>query len=127
GTDRKLATDIVRLHDESLAQLCSQHSSRFVALTSPALQFPELAADQLRYAIRDLGFKGASIGGHVQGEPPVHPRFDPFWQAAQDLDIPIFIHPNNAENVTREGAWTGGGDLGNIIGNPLETTVFLSR
>lgn len=127
AADRDLATKIVRLHDESLAALCAKRPSRFVALTSPALQFPELAAEQLRTAVRDLGFKGASIGGHVQGEVPVDPKFDPFWQAAQDLDVPIFIHPNNAENITREGAWNGGGDLGNIIGNPLETTLFLSR
>ena len=37
------------------------------------------------------------------------------------------MHPQGAENVLRDGALDGRGDLGNIIGNPLETTVFLSR
>ena len=127
GADRALAADVVRLHDESLAALCAKNPTRFVALSSPALQFPELAADQLRHAMLNLGFKGASIGGHVQGVTPTDQRFDPFWKAAQDLDAPIFVHPNNAENVARDGVWNGGGDLGNIIGNPLETTLFLTR
>ena len=37
------------------------------------------------------------------------------------------MHPNNALNVAREGALAGRGGLDNIVGNPLETTVFLSR
>jgi aminocarboxymuconate-semialdehyde decarboxylase len=37
------------------------------------------------------------------------------------------MHPNNAENVTKEGGLKGRGDLGNIIGNPLETSLFLSH
>src|SRR5437016_12319843 len=38
------------------------------------------------------------------------------------------MHPGGADNVLKENAWEGTrGDLGNIIGNPLETTVFLSR
>jgi aminocarboxymuconate-semialdehyde decarboxylase len=39
----------------------------------------------------------------------------------------VFMHPNNAQNVVREGALAGRGGLDNIIGNPLETTLFLSR
>jgi len=37
------------------------------------------------------------------------------------------MHPQSGDNIAREGALGGRGDLGNIIGNPLETTVFLSR
>ena len=37
------------------------------------------------------------------------------------------MHPAGAENIIRSGAFAGRGDLGNIIGNPLETTYFLSR
>jgi aminocarboxymuconate-semialdehyde decarboxylase len=37
------------------------------------------------------------------------------------------MHPGGAENIVREGGLDGRGDLGNIIGNPLETTYFLSR
>jgi aminocarboxymuconate-semialdehyde decarboxylase len=37
------------------------------------------------------------------------------------------MHPGGATNIIKEGALGGRGDLGNIIGNPLETTYFLSR
>lgn len=37
------------------------------------------------------------------------------------------MHPNNATNIVRDGVLAGRGGLGNIIGNPLETTVFLTK
>jgi aminocarboxymuconate-semialdehyde decarboxylase len=125
--DRALAERIVRTHDEGLAKWCGQHSDRFVALSSVALQFPNLAAEQLEHAVRDLGLRGASIGGHVNGESPSDPKYDPFWAKAEELGMPVFMHPNNATNIARDGALDGRGGLSNIIGNPLETTVFLSR
>ncbi len=127
GTDRALATDIVRLHDEGLAAWVSEHPDRFVALTSPSLQYPELAAEQLEYAMNELGHRGASVGGHCNDESLSDPKYDPFWAKAEELRAPIFMHPNNSFNLIREGALAGRGDLGNIIGNPLETTAFLTR
>jgi aminocarboxymuconate-semialdehyde decarboxylase len=125
--ERDLARQIVRKHDEGLSAWCKQHPDRFVALTSVALQHPDLAAEQLEYAVKELGLRGASIGGHVNGEPPSSEKYDPFWAKAQELGVPVFMHPNNATNIAREGALDGRGGLGNIVGNPLETTVFLSR
>ncbi|HEU4619041.1 MAG TPA: amidohydrolase family protein [Gammaproteobacteria bacterium] len=124
---RELAQRIVSLHDETLAAWCRAHPDRFVALTSVALQYPDLAADQLEHAVETLGHRGASIGGDVNGEPPTSAKFDPFWAKAEALGVPVFMHPNNAEHIVQPGALGGRGDLGNIIGNPLETTVFLSH
>jgi aminocarboxymuconate-semialdehyde decarboxylase len=125
--DRAVAKDVVALHDELLAAWCKQHSDRFVALSSVALQFPDLAAEQLEHAVKNLGARGASIGGHVEGEPPTASKYDPFWAKAQELDVPVFMHPNNAVNIARDGSLGGRGSLPNIVGNPLETTVFLSH
>lgn len=124
---RDLAAQVVRIHDEGLGTWCTEHPDRFVALSSVALQFPELAAQQLEAAVRDLGHRGASIGGHVAGEPPTSAAYDPFWAKAEELGVPVFMHPNNAQNVVRSGGLDGRGGLDNIIGNPLETTVFLSH
>ena len=125
--DYELATRIVRLHDDTLAEWTRRHPDRFAALSSVALQFPELAAEQLEYAVRELGLRGASIAGHVLGEPLSHPRYDPFWATAESLGVPVLMHPHGAANVVRDGALAGNGDLGNIIGNPLETTVFVTK
>ncbi len=127
GADRELASKIVRLQDEKLAEWCSAHKDRYVALCSVALQFPDLAAEQLEYAVKNLGARGAAIGGHCNGEDISQPKYDPFWAKAQELGVVVFEHPQGAEDVAKPDAWKGRGDLGNIIGNPLETTVFLSR
>jgi aminocarboxymuconate-semialdehyde decarboxylase len=125
--DRDLATKYVQVQDEGLSALCKSNP-RFVALTSPALQFPDLAAQQVENAMKNLGLKGTSIGGHVNGESLSDPKYDPFWAKCQELQAFIFMHPGGAENVLREGAWEGShGDLGNIVGNPIESTVFASR
>jgi aminocarboxymuconate-semialdehyde decarboxylase len=127
SADRALASDVVALHDEGLAAWCKEHPDRFVALSSVALQFPDLAARQLEHAVKNLGARGASIGGHVDGEAPSAPKYDPFWAKAQELDVPVFMHPNSALNIARDGSLAGRGSLPNIVGNPLETTVFLSH
>jgi aminocarboxymuconate-semialdehyde decarboxylase len=127
AADRDLAAKIVRLHDEKLAEWCAAHADRYVYLSSVALQFPDLAAEQLEYAVKKLGARGAAIGGHVLGEDVSLPKYDPFWAKAQELGVVVFMHPQGAENVLQKDALKGKGDLGNIIGNPLETTIFLTR
>lgn len=127
AADRELATKIIRTQDQGLAEWCNAHPDRFVALSSVPIQHPDLAADHLEYAVKELGLRGASVGGHCQGESLSDPRFDPFWAKAEELDVPVFMHPGGARNIARDGAFDGRGDLGNIIGNPLETTMFLAR
>jgi aminocarboxymuconate-semialdehyde decarboxylase len=127
AADRDLATKIVRVHDEGLAKWCAAHPDRFVAFTSPALQFPDLAAQQTEHAVKELGMRGVAIGGHVAGEPLSMAKYDPFWAKVQELGVMVFMHPNNAENVAKPDAFAGAGDLGNVIGNPLETGLFLTH
>ena len=127
AAERDLASKIVDLHNEKLAAWCNAHADRFVALTSVALQFPDLAAQQLEHAVKQLGLRGAAIGGHVAGEALSAPKYDPFWAKAEELRAFVFMHPGGATNVLKEDALKGSGDLGNIIGDPLETTVFMSH
>jgi aminocarboxymuconate-semialdehyde decarboxylase len=125
--DRGLARDIIRVQDEGFAAWVDGYPDRFVALTSVAMQFPDLAADQLDYAVNELGFGGASIGGHVNGEVPASEFYDPFWAKCEELDVPVFVHPAGAPNIVKEGGLDYRGDLGNIVGNPLETAFLLTR
>jgi aminocarboxymuconate-semialdehyde decarboxylase len=127
GADRDLARRIVEAQNEGLAEWVATHPDRFVAATSVALQHPDLAAEQLQDGMKRLGLHGASIGGHVNGEDLSLPKFDPFWTKAAELGALVFMHPGGAENIVKDGVFGGRGDLGNIIGNPLETTYFLTR
>lgn len=125
--DRDLSSAIVKAQNEGLAKWVAMHPDRFVALASVALQHPDLAAQQLEDAVKRLGLRGASIGGHVNGEDLSNPKYDPFWAKAAELGVVVFMHPGGADNIIKDGALEGRGDLGNIIGNPLETTYFLTR
>jgi aminocarboxymuconate-semialdehyde decarboxylase len=125
-TDRTLADRIVKAQNEGLARWAGQNSSRFAALASSSLQFPDLAAAQLEAGMK-LGLKGAAIGGHVNGQSLSAAKFDPFWAKAAELNALVFMHPGGADNILKPDSMEGPGDLGNIIGNPLETTFFLSK
>jgi aminocarboxymuconate-semialdehyde decarboxylase len=127
GLDRDVAAKVVKVQNEGLAKWCAAHPDRFIGLASVALQHPELAAQQLDDAVRKLGLKGVGISGHANGEVPSTPKFDPFWAKVQALGVLVFTHPAGADNIIKDDAFKGRGDLGNIIGNPLETTFFLSR
>ena len=125
--DRDLAARIVRAQNEGLAKWVSGNGERFDAFASVALQFPDLAAQQLDDAVKRLRLRGAAIGGHALNEDLSLPKYDVFWAKAAELGVPVLTHPAGAENIIKQDALEGRADLGNIIGNPLETTYLLSR
>ena len=125
--DRALARDLIQLQNEKIAAGVAAHPDRFVGMATVALQHPDLAADQLDYAVTKLGLRGAAIGGSVEGQELSDRKFDPFWAKAEQLGVLLFMHPQNAPGTTSNPRLNGKGGLGNRIGNPLETTVFLSH
>ncbi len=128
GADRDLARRIVDLQNEKLMQRCKEAPDRLVAFATVALQFPELAAEQLETAMKQQGLRGAGIGCSVAGEELSNPRFDPFWQKAEELQALLFLHPQESDAATGITKRVQGyGSLANVIGNPLETTIALSH
>jgi aminocarboxymuconate-semialdehyde decarboxylase len=127
NADVALARDLVALQNERISQYCAKHPDRFVGMATLALQHPELAAEQLEHAVKKLGMRGAAIGGSVEGVELSDRKFDPFWAKAQELGVVLFMHPQPAQGTTQNPRLQGKGGLGNTIGNPLETTVFLSH
>lgn len=69
------------------------HPGRFQAFATLPLQSPEAAADELERSVRDDGFLGALTNGHITGKFLDHPDFEPVLARAQDLDVPIYLHP----------------------------------
>ena len=125
AADVDLARQVVHLQNDGLAEVVARHPDRFAALATVALQHPELAAQQLEHAVMKLGLKGALVGGSVAGEELADPKFHPFWAKAEALEALIFIHPQGVPEAARR--LRGSGGLGNVIGNPLETTIALSH
>ena len=127
SADRALATDLVRLQNEKISQWCASTRTASSAWPRSRCSIPDLAADQLDQAVRKLGLRGAAIGGSVEGQELSDRKFDPFWAKAEELGVLLFMHPQPAPGTTQNMRLGGKGGLGNTIGNPLETTVFLSH
>jgi aminocarboxymuconate-semialdehyde decarboxylase len=125
ATDRDTARRVVDVQNHRLAELAAGHPDRFVALATVALQYPDMAAEQLRFAIRSLGLRGVAIAAHVNGDELSDPQYRPFWAAAEELDAPVFVHPQAIPELQRR--LRGNGGLVNVIGNPLDTTIALSH
>lgn len=123
--DRDLAAKVVSLQNESVAAFCASHADRFAAFASVALQFPDLAVEQLVLATRQMGFRGVAVGTSVAGLELSDPKFHPFWAKAEELGSVVFIHPQTAPELA--GRLKGNGALNNVIGNPLEMTIALSH
>jgi aminocarboxymuconate-semialdehyde decarboxylase len=127
SADRMLARDLVAVQNQKISEWCAKHPDRFVGMASLALQHPDLAAEQLEQGVKKLGLRGAAIGGSVEGQELSDRKFDPFWAKAEELGVLLFMHPQPAPGTTQNMRLQGRGGLGNTIGNPLETSVFLSH
>lgn len=119
----EVAEKIVAAANQGIAAICKSHPERFVGLGSVALQFPELAADQLEYAMSELHLKGVIISTAVNGAELADPRFEVFWAKAEALGAVVFIHPMGCSLGARLTPYY----LSNVIGNPTETTIALAH
>src|SRR5438046_2460944 len=126
--DRDVASQLIKLQNEKLAEACAANPDRFVAFATVALQHPDLAAQQLEDGVKKYGLRGAGIGGSVDGLEISDPKFHPFWAKAEELGVVVFIHPQpDGAPAQLQQRLKGNGYLSNVIGNPLETTVALSH
>ena len=123
--ERDVAAEVIRIQNDRLAEHCDNYPDRFVAFASVALQFPDLAVEQLVHGVKKLGLRGAAVGASVAGAEFSDPRFHPFWAKAEELGVLIFIHPQSTPQL--EPRFKGNGWLSNTIGNPLDTTIALSH
>jgi aminocarboxymuconate-semialdehyde decarboxylase len=123
--ERDLVTKVIRIQNERLAEFCATYPDRFVAFASVALQYPDLAVQQLVDGVKRLGLRGAAVGASVAGKEFSDPTFHPFWAKAEELGVLIFIHPQSTPDLAPR--LKGNGWLANTIGNPLDTTIALSH
>src|SRR5438874_1987242 len=109
--ERDASAELIKIQNEKLAEFCAATPDRFVAFATVALQHPDLAVEQLQYAIRTLGLRGLSVGGSVAGQELADAK----------------LHPLGTRELEPSGRLKGSGLLTNTIGNPLETTIALSH
>lgn len=121
--DPDLAAAIVETANTGLLEVISGAPNRLAGFASVSLQHPELACAQLEHAVFDYGFRGVQIGSTAGGRDFSDPDLDEFWATATRLEALVFVHPWGCCLGDRLSSYY----LGNIVGQPLETTVALSH
>ena len=84
--------DLSMFLNDHLADIVHRYPKRFVGLGTVPLQHPQLAIKELERCMK-IGLKGVQIGSHVNEWNLNAPELFPFFQAAQEMNAAIFVHP----------------------------------
>ncbi len=103
-----------------------KHPDRFAGLAAIAPQDPAGAAKELERGVRQLGLKGAIVNSHTRGEYLDDPKFWPIFEAAEHLNVPVYIHPTTPPKSMIAPFIERGLD-GAIFGFAVETGLHLLR
>ena len=120
--DRDLADRYASTVNAGLLDHCAAAPGRLIGLGTAPLQHPGLAAEVLRRAVGD-GLRGVEVATYVAGLELADPSLEPFWAAAAELGAVVFVHPWGCTLGDRLAT----AYLSNVVGNPVETAVALSR
>jgi 2,3-dihydroxybenzoate decarboxylase len=93
--DPATATRRARESNDFLAHEVQKRPGRYSGFAHLAMQDPHGAADEIERCMRDLKFCGAMINGHTHGQYLDHPSLHPFWERAEAVGAPIYIHPTD--------------------------------
>jgi 2,3-dihydroxybenzoate decarboxylase len=91
--DAQQAVAMAQQANDYLAEQVRQHPDRFAGFAALPLQDPVAAAEELERAVTQLGFKGALVNGHTNGEYLDERKYWGVWERAEQLGVPIYLHP----------------------------------
>jgi 2,3-dihydroxybenzoate decarboxylase len=91
--DAAKAVRNARSSNDFLAKEIHKRPGRYSGFAHLAMQDAQAAADELERCVKELKFCGAMINGHTNGQYLDHPSLAPFWERAEALGAPIYIHP----------------------------------
>jgi predicted TIM-barrel fold metal-dependent hydrolase len=90
----KVGADLAREVNDYLAGVVAKNPKRFAGFAALPMATQDACADELRRAVKDLRLVGAMIHGTCEGRFLDHPSYDGLLAAAEELDVPIYIHPS---------------------------------
>ncbi len=119
------ATDLCRAWNSWISDFCKEDPQRLKPSALITLHDVDLALDEARRAVNDLGAVGLALVSEPVNGRHIHDYyFDPLWREAERLGVPICFHPGanpNHEQVARR-FWghPNDGILVNAYRNPIE-------
>lgn len=114
--------DLARYLNQVLLEMVEKAPDCFYAFGSVPLQDPALASRELE-GVKAMGLHGVEVLSNVNGKSLGESAFLEFFQEAERLEMPIFVH---AQHVTFMDRVVGPGFLENVVGFPLEGALNLA-
>ena len=105
--DAPTATAVCRDANDRAGWAVRAYPDRFAAFAALGVKEPEQAADELRRCVQELGFKGGIVNGTTNGLFMDDPFFLPIFEAAQSLNVPIYLHPAPPPAPVQEAYYKG--------------------
>ena len=106
--DSEFLTDTLRAYNDWLAEFCSPFPNRLKGIAMINLDEVQAGIQEMQRCA-NLGLAGVMIPVYPpEGRPYDSAEYEPFWAAAQDLEMPIGLHtglnrPGPEETVERLG------------------------
>ncbi len=84
---------LVQAYNRWIIDFCADTNGRLVPVAHISMGDPQEAARELERSVK-AGAKGAFFAPFTPtSKSHAHPDYDPFWTMAQELDVPVGIHP----------------------------------
>ena len=121
--ERVIGVEVARLMNRETAALVKRGGGRLAGMGVLPLGEPTKAADEIRRAVGEYGFRGACLPTSAAGVPLDLPQFEEIWDALEKLGLLVFMHATTA--ITREtlGQYT----LNTVVAWPTEVTIAATR
>lgn len=114
--DSATATSLLHDVNDELAAAVQAHPDRLQGFATLPLKDPQRAAQELERCVTRLGFCGALVDGTTDSLFLDHPRFTPFWEAAAELSVPVYLHPAPPPHTVQQAYYAGlPGELGRML------------
>lgn len=120
--DGEKGLEVARACNDGIAEFVHTNPDRFVGIGAVPLQDATLAALELERAVSRLDLRGVAISSNIGSHDLGEPDFAAFWAKAEELGVPVFIHPRGFSDPDRLQKFF----LGNTIGQPLEEALAMA-
>lgn len=91
--DPATATSLSERFNDELAEGIARHPDRYVGLAAFSPLDPSNAAKELERSVRKLGLRGGIVNSHTLGTYLDDEQYWEIFEAAEALDVPIYLHP----------------------------------
>lgn len=122
-TDPETGRAAARAVNDGMAAAVAAHPDRLIGMGSVPLQNVDYAVAEMKRCVTELDLRGIEIGTNVNGTDLHVEDMRPFWAAAEELGILIFLHPLGFSHGQRMSEFY----FNNLIGNPLESTLAVGH